>query len=148
MALEHRVDESLFSYRPLNQALREIRLVQLSSDFQFTKDGEMVPSLKLHHTFLDTKNSPQYVALSYNWGTGPKAVVLVEDEGRPAREIVVSANLLDALCHFATLSDQNLDAVRRTFWVDQLCINQTDNDEKSHQVRMMVDQLTKKPYMC
>ncbi|KAL8645754.1 MAG: hypothetical protein Q9226_007158, partial [Calogaya cf. arnoldii] len=137
--LDRSVDQGRFAYRPLNQGRREIRLVQLGSELQAANDGKRVPLLRMHHTFFDEEEMPQYIALSYTWGTGPKGMVLVEDEGRAARGVLVSTNLLDALCYFATLVDQNLDSVRRIFWIDQLCINQNDKHEKSHQVRMMTD---------
>lgn len=136
--LDRSVDQGQFVYRPLNQGRREIRLVQLSSEFQAASDGELVPLLQMHHAFFDGEDLPRYIALSYTWGSGPKGIVLVEGEGRPRREIRVSTNLLDALCHFARLSDPRLDAVGPIFWIDQLCINQNDKHEKSHQVRMMV----------
>ena len=136
--LDRSVDQGQFVYRPLNQEPREIRLVQLSSEFQAASDGKLVPLLQMRHAFFDGEQMPQYIALSYTWGTGPKGIVLVKDEERPAREVLVSTNLYDALCHFARLSDPTLDAVGQIFWIDQLCINQNDNDEKSHQVRMMV----------
>ncbi|KAL8850405.1 MAG: hypothetical protein Q9221_004637 [Calogaya cf. arnoldii] len=137
--LDRSVDQGQFVYRPLNQGRREIRLVQLGSEYQVANDRKRIPLLQMHHAFFDGEQMPQYIALSYTWGTGPKGIVLVEDEGRPAREVLASTNLLDALCHFARLSDPEQDDVVRTFWIDQLCINQNDNYEKSHQVRMMTD---------
>ncbi|KAL8991679.1 MAG: hypothetical protein Q9169_007753 [Polycauliona sp. 2 TL-2023] len=139
--LSKSVDQAHLAYRPLHQARREIRLVQLGPNFQSASNGDRVPLLRMHHAFFhgETEQLPQYIALSYTWGTGPKNIVLIEDEGRPARELPVSRNLLDALCHFAGLVDEDLDALKRVFWVDQLCINQNDNDEKSDQVRMMTN---------
>ncbi|KAL8991089.1 MAG: hypothetical protein Q9169_007951, partial [Polycauliona sp. 2 TL-2023] len=135
------VDEAQFTYRPLHKGRREIRLVQLSSELQTASSGDRVPLLRMHHASFDkeAQDLPEYIALSYTWGTGTKSIVLVEDEGRPALEVLVSKNLLDALCHFASLSNQDMDVLKRIFWIDQLCINQSDDDEKSEQVRMMTD---------
>ena len=133
--LDKSVDQGQYVYKPLDQGRREIRLVELSSEFQAASNGERVPLLLMHHAFLDEEVPPQYYALSYTWGTGPKAVVLVADEEMLAREVLVSTNLRDSLCHFARLLHPKQGDM---FWVDQLCIKQNDNEEKCHQVKMMV----------
>ncbi len=79
--IEKTVEHDHFIYRPLDQELREIRLVQLSCELQVASNGKSLPSLRIHHASFDGKNLPQYTALSYTWGTGPKGIVLVEDEG-------------------------------------------------------------------
>ncbi|KAL9038464.1 MAG: hypothetical protein Q9180_003120 [Flavoplaca navasiana] len=137
--LKKSTEQHHFTYKPLDQERREIRLVQLSRELRVARNGKSVPSLRMHHASFDGENLPQYTALSYTWGTGRKGVVLIEYEGLPAREVQVSTNLLDALCHFARLSDQALETVSRAFWIDQLCINQNDKDEKNHQVAMMTE---------
>ena len=133
--LDKSVNQGQYIYKPLDQGRREIRLVELSSECQVASNGDRVPLLLMHYAFFDEEVLPQYSALSYTWGTGPKAIVLVEDEKIPAREVLISTNLLDALYHFARLLHPKQGAL---FWIDQLCINQNDNNEKSHQVRMMV----------
>ncbi|KAL8883267.1 MAG: hypothetical protein Q9192_007300 [Flavoplaca navasiana] len=139
LEMEKSVEQDHFTYRPVDQNRREIRLVQLGRELRVASNGQSVPSLRMHHAFLDGENLPQYTALSYTWGTGINGVVFIEYEGMPAREVQVSTNLLDALCHFARLSDQSLETVRPVFWIDQLCINQNDKDEKNHQVAMMTE---------
>ncbi|KAL8881983.1 MAG: hypothetical protein Q9198_000928 [Flavoplaca austrocitrina] len=133
------VEHDHFTYRPLHQERREIRLVQLSCELQVASNGKSVPSLRMHHASFDGEDLPEYTTLSYTWGTGLKGIVFIEDEGKPARKLLVSTNLLDALCHFARLPDQSLETVRPVFWIDQLCINQNDKDEKNHQVAMMTE---------
>ncbi|KAL8978794.1 MAG: hypothetical protein Q9205_005715 [Flavoplaca limonia] len=133
------VEHDQFIYRPLDQERREIRLVQLSRELLVANNGKSVPSLRMHHASFDGEYLPLYTALSYTWGTGLEGVALIEYEEMPAREVQVSTNLLDALCHFARLSDQTLETVRRVFWIDQLCINQKNKGEKNHQVGMMTE---------
>ena len=79
-----------------------------------------------------------YVALSYVWGaaTHVKEVML---NGRP---IGVAANLWQALRDLrmhCQLRDNGLRSGEpcRTFWIDALCINQNDEEEKSSQVAQM-----------
>lgn len=69
--------------------------------------------------------------MSYSWGDAadPK---LIQVNGRI---VEVRRNLYDAL---QALSDEIVDDPL-ILWADALCINQNDNDEKSHQVGMMRD---------
>lgn len=68
-----------------------------------------------------------YCGLSYCWGSVQRdAAILVDGFKFP-----VTSNLLNAL--------QNLRKPRTTFiiWIDQICINQEDHRERSHQVSIM-----------
>ena len=124
------VEHDHFTYRRLDPGRCEIRLVQLSRELRVASNGKSVPSLRMYHASSDGEYLPQYTALSYTWGADLEGFALIEYEEMTAREVQVSTNLLDALCHFARLSDQTLENVRRVFWIDQLCINQNDKDEK------------------
>lgn len=77
-----------------------------------------------------------FTALSYVWGDGaqPFAMGVVPDD----RTIPLTTSLHNAL---RNLRDCN-DVQPKTFWADQICINQVDNEEKSHQVAQM-DQVYK-----
>ncbi|KAG9497278.1 hypothetical protein J7337_012073 [Fusarium musae] len=69
----------------------------------------------------------RFEALSYAWGDD-----ITEHELKCSGHIIgVMANLHDALL------DLRLPTQRRVLWVDALCINQADNDEKSKQIRLM-----------
>lgn len=74
-------------------------------------------------------DKPEYEALSYVWGSesAPASIQLAN------RTVPVSPTVHDALLRLR-LPDQN-----RALWVDQLCINQQDLDEKMRQVRLMRD---------
>lgn len=74
-------------------------------------------------------HNPSYEALSYTWGS---------DSAFPSRQIICSGdsipitkNCYDALC---TLK-RNFKV--RSIWVDAICIKQTDNTEKGHQLPLM-----------
>ncbi|KAK4101241.1 hypothetical protein N658DRAFT_471647 [Parathielavia hyrcaniae] len=73
-------------------------------------------------------NTPAYTALSYRWwGKYPFARVIVEPEGR---YIDIGESLAVCFAH--------LDALVGTkVWIDALCINQADDEEKSRQVARM-----------
>ncbi|KAL8382110.1 hypothetical protein RB595_006074 [Gaeumannomyces hyphopodioides] len=83
-------------------------------------------------TFIETPvDDPiePYIALSYTWGTGaPTDGVITSDDD----ELRVTPSL------YAFLNKAIRSNLReRFFWIDQLCINQADNAEKSAQVAIM-----------
>lgn len=93
----------------------------------------------------DLEADPVYQALSYTWDSAyhlPQGEGNAEGESKPprltfvvcnGRKVEVTRNLFDALAEFRKREDvQNL-------WVDALCINQTDNAERSKPVLLMGD---------
>ena len=71
--------------------------------------------------------SPRYQALSYTWGQPQRSDrVLVNDRFY----INVTPNLLSALVQLRSKKSV-------TIWIDAICINQEDIDERSAQVRLM-----------
>lgn len=96
----------------------EIRLLRLLP-------GEWLDDLEA--TLYHADRLQQYSALSYAWGST-----------RRSNRIVVNGKV-----HAITFNlDRALRAVRRQtapiiIWVDSICINQDDADEKSHQVGLM-----------
>ena len=77
-----------------------------------------VPLHRVEHT---------YEALYYCWGDPNNKFDIICN----GRRLAVTANLYDAL---QALRDEQKS---RVLWADAMCINQTDNVEKSHQVRSM-----------
>ncbi|KAK0716157.1 heterokaryon incompatibility protein-domain-containing protein [Lasiosphaeris hirsuta] len=109
-------------YTPLNTQNKETRLLLLhagSSDEPIQCSLQVV---SLHH-------GPQYEALSYVWGS-QHSNTSIDLSGQPFR---VTPNL------HAALKRLRLAGSQRTLWVDAVCINQADNDEKAAQVAMMSD---------
>jgi hypothetical protein len=105
-------------YRPLEDSLQFTRLLTLSR----TSDGKII--CFLDHVQL--ANLPEYTALSYCWGSCDDTRSVFVN----AIERQVTRNLYDALerLHHKQIS---------RLWVDALCINQEDNQEKGHQVQLM-----------
>ena len=110
-----------YSDCPINP-MTEIRIIELlppvSSDPR-----------ALHCNLLTAKLSdrPSYEALSYAWGEA----VFPETLQLPGGSRAITANLAAALRELRLL-----DRSRR-LWVDAVCINQSDNSEKGHQVALM-----------
>jgi hypothetical protein len=78
-------------------------------------------------SLLDSGRTHPYEALSYVWGPeNNEQSIYVGDHELPVR-----VNLYKALSH---LQDCFVD---RYLWIDAICINQDDNDEKGQQVQSM-----------
>ncbi|VUC31337.1 unnamed protein product [Clonostachys rosea] len=108
-------------YDALGVDRRQIRLVRLP--LAPAADSPLVCALE---TFNRT-TCPEYVALSYTWGS--------EASSRPL-------TINDKECRVSPTVDQALREICRQgaasyLWVDQICINQHDNEEKNEQVLQM-----------
>lgn len=78
-----------------------------------------------------TSTVPAFEAVSYTWGHHAKVSTLrIQDA---AGHIALTANLSEALPHVSE------HCSTRRLWIDQLCINQADDIEKSHQVGLMAE---------
>jgi len=76
-----------------------------------------------------------YYALSYVWGDEslPHRAAVVDGAGMQLGIVWLTQNLRDAICSLRELSELSI----QSYWIDQICINQRDLEEKSRQVRMM-----------
>ncbi len=112
----------MYQYSPLEESKGEIRLLELySGDF----DDDINCSIR-HATLSSTL---EFTALSYTWGD-PKICKAILVGGQIFE---VTVNLFDALRHLRSSQDT------QTLWVDAVCINQGDTDERSKQVLRMRD---------
>ncbi|KAI1324202.1 heterokaryon incompatibility protein-domain-containing protein [Xylariaceae sp. FL0255] len=87
---------------------------------------------------MPDKPCPKYEAVSYTWGqSGGAKPVYVVPEGREVSEEVMTlkirTNLSSALRHLRH-TDRS-----RTLWIDALCINQDDLQERDSQIKRMGD---------
>lgn len=123
-------------YTSLDSSERQIRLLSVLLN-EVAPGSEQSSSLvccdlSIHSLNHDTP--PSYTALSYVWGppstmsgSGDDTLV-VNGETIPARE-----NLLSALRSFQRRKDTAF------LWVDAVCINQDDLEEKMTQIKLMGD---------
>ncbi|KAJ4388133.1 hypothetical protein N0V93_008738 [Gnomoniopsis smithogilvyi] len=111
-----------FDYKPINLSENTIRILRLHS-------GKYYDEIKceLIEIPLDQEKIISYDALSYTWGDQPVQEPIVLDK----KEALVTRNLDEALRCI------RLDDKDKYLWVDALCINQTNDEEKSHQVARM-----------
>ncbi|KAM0553188.1 hypothetical protein ACHAPJ_007475 [Fusarium lateritium] len=110
----------MFIYNSLARDTLEIRLVRLTE----SPVPDTRISLELRHASIDDGN---YSALSYVWG----------DMGNPVEISVNAALFLIGKNLYLGLKQLRDNDMCDWIWVDSLCIQQTDVEEKSHQVGLM-----------
>jgi hypothetical protein len=112
-----------YTYSRLGEVPFQIRLLTLKPAEEWSADLDC----DLESTVFES--APRYEALSYTWG-----------DARNRQDILINGK-------FSTITENLGVALRyirqkdasRTLWVDALCINQSDVDECSQQVRRMLD---------
>ncbi|KAL6897556.1 heterokaryon incompatibility domain-containing protein [Trichoderma evansii] len=114
---------------PLNHSNSEIRVLQIQPGF-----SDSPIRCKFHVTTLDNLDV-SYEALSYAWGTDSQHTshedIYFGDDDDDTQKVGVTPPLANALRRLRLLNEP------RHVWADALCINQTDDHEKSLQVSIM-----------
>lgn len=106
----------------LDVVQEQIRILHLEPGW-----GSTPISCTIHRISLTSHPPPKYEALSYTWGD-PKAT----------REIIVNGYLVNVTFNlYSALYRLRQSEEMRVLWVDALCINQTDVDERGQQVGLM-----------
>jgi len=111
-----------FSYKPLGFEGDCIRILTIKRGRDDSDD--LVCSLE--HFPLASIHKTPYAALSYTWGNAHE-LRTIECEGAALK---ITENLHDALQHLRS-------SKHRYFWIDQICINQRDLEERNKQVQLM-----------
>jgi Heterokaryon incompatibility protein (HET) len=115
---------------------KDIRLLQI-------RPGGAGDTINLSICTTPVDSVPAYIALSYTWGD-PRSTCPVICDGK---ELHVTQNLKEALWQLRHAQSQHKFEGPFSmwsghhglpyFWIDAICINQSDDDEKSHQVALM-----------
>jgi hypothetical protein len=113
-------DPSVFVYDKLPTAY-SFRLIKIT--------GER-PYMKCEVKTFSLQDFEPYQALSYCWGSSTQNSSIRCNE----RKLKISSSLKEGLHR---LHDYTRKSGREWFWVDQICINQHDNAERTQQVRIM-----------
>ena len=118
-------------YRPLETERKEIRLVVIAP--RAANPNDDLPHLSVDYTTLTDPRHIRFEALSYTWGdmTDSEPIVITNDEQTDSVKVMISGNLQRALLRLRH------DEIPRVFWVDLLCINQTNKKERAEQVALM-----------
>ncbi|KAK4494826.1 hypothetical protein PRZ48_014182 [Zasmidium cellare] len=121
------MSQETFGHQPLDDTRQQIRLLR------FTNHDKEEPACELSK--VDISSAPPYAAISYTWGSP-------QDQ----RRIAINGKSFDVWqnCHYAlTQIAPHLQGGLGYFWLDSICINQNDLDEKALQVEMMADIYTR-----
>ncbi|PVH85219.1 HET-domain-containing protein, partial [Cadophora sp. DSE1049] len=114
----------LYIYQPLT-APDTIRLINVLP----SKAADNDKNLECIFSVVSLADNPDFVALSYTWGDSAFTKTLVCGEG----VLHITKNLHAALLQFRR-PDRPL-----AIWADAVCINQSDDAEKSLQIPLMAD---------
>lgn len=112
----------------LNSSQQEIRVLALHP-------ANFHDPIKCTLETVSLKNCPHFNALSYVWGDSRLRGDIILN-GVP---VTVTSNLETALRHLRSHPKHHVDTTAIPLWVDAVCINQEDFDERNEQVRMMKD---------
>jgi hypothetical protein len=117
-------DIRFFQHQPLRHDPQNpmIRVLEL-----FPGTGEKGDLLRCTLLHVSLSDNPEYDAVSYCWGRSPERRFILCDEAL----LDVTENLS------ALLFRLRLPHESRYLWADSLCINQSDPEERSQQVRLM-----------
>jgi hypothetical protein len=111
------MEKPLYQHQPLSPG--QIRVLKLLPD-----SLSRMKHVDLKKAFI----SAPYYALSYSWGASAETFPFACD----GRNLPVRQNLLQALSRLNDIVDGSI-------WIDAMCINQNDDEEKMAQIQMMTD---------
>ncbi|KAJ2986965.1 hypothetical protein NUW58_g4773 [Xylaria curta] len=121
----------------LRAPAREIRLLDLVST---TASGDLQGRVRR----FSASDKPSFVSVSHVWGEAKSARPMYLESGCGTKTVRISSNLesflIGVLCHDANSLPQLWeDGSRLPMWIDMICINQVDAEEKASQIPLMRD---------
>ena len=134
-ALQPASGENVYTYESLDRA-GDFRVMRLSA--VLTMDGHI--QFDLITACLDSKDLPKYTALSYAWGrTYTNSSHLTDVVMCHGQRLQVTATLNQALHRICETHRRSGSRSPMLLWVDSICINQVDLEERRRQVQQMAD---------
>ena len=116
-----------YQFKALDAEAESIRLMYLLPD-----EPSADIRIDLVHTLLKEEDVPKYEALSYAWGeTDTPEVIYVGHKGD--NTIAVTRSLYQALPYLRYRDNP------RVLWIDAICVDQQNLEERGHQVERMGD---------
>ncbi|KAK2003956.1 heterokaryon incompatibility protein [Colletotrichum falcatum] len=110
-------------YQPLISTT-DIRLLTLLP-------GDFDDPIKCHLSLSSTASMINYDAISYTWATEDGEMKWTECITLNGQEFLVTPNCMMALRHVRSRG------AKKVIWIDAVCLNQKDVEERGHQVRLM-----------
>jgi hypothetical protein len=118
-------DNTIFKHQPLDQSEPSIRLVHLLSSLS--------PSGRIQCAITHATVHARYTCLSYRWGNPQPSYPIMID----GKTFSIGQNLFDFLATTRTKATSDVFTYLGPYWIDALCINQSNVVERNHQVRQM-----------
>jgi hypothetical protein len=120
-----------YIYNALDISKKKIRLVSIFRGESYHWAPIEGDSFGCAISMFEIDQAPPYVALSYTWGSLTDTRIILIN----GKQFAVRENLYDFLETFS----QNKRERHRYLWIDQICIDQVNTQERNHQVGMMAD---------
>lgn len=119
---------SRYCYSPLSASADNIRLLRLMPYANENREKTKLQCELFEYSLQDLgQRTHLFEALSYTWGGEQRPCsITIKDQS-----LDVTANLYTALLH---LRDRSLE---RILWIDAICIDQNNLEERSQQVQLM-----------
>ena len=89
--------------------------------------------ITIQNDVLSKSQIPKYEALSYAWGSNEISVDICVEELEEVRTLAVTLNLAEALQYLRH------EEKSRILWIDAICVDQQNVEERGHQVSRMAD---------
>ena len=112
------------TYSPLDDSVDSIRLLSIHPKLDW---DDTIRCDLIHSTF---REKPVYSALSYAWGNADETHTIQIN----GASFLIRQHLFEALQNFRT---RDTFEIGKLYWIDAICINQEDPDERSKQVALM-----------
>ncbi|KAF2189134.1 HET-domain-containing protein [Zopfia rhizophila CBS 207.26] len=126
-----------FQYSQLNADRQEIRLVKVKNPSEACGEAG---NIQLDMETVSLLDHPSFITLSYVWGLPSRT----EPVNCNQQRLMVTTNLLTALFCLIDCFNPSKDGLFKIhayspIWIDGLCINQDDLEEKQSQIPLMKD---------
>ncbi|KAF4546265.1 Heterokaryon incompatibility protein [Lasiodiplodia theobromae] len=121
-----------FEYQPIDTSNNEIRVIYLQA-LEHPQGPADEPVIRCTLENARLGRGLRYTALSYVWGD-PNITKPISVNGRP---FPATVNLQTALRQLALELRDQYSTKEMCLWVDAICINQSDQAEKTQQVSLM-----------
>lgn len=133
-----------FPYQHLPRPKTDIRQLIILPKKPNEPSGPIIAKFKIGSLKQpSTEKLPEYEALSYVWTSDRKGKIRIYDgKERKLYPVSISKDLESCLRKL------RYDDRTRCIWVDSLCINQVDDDEKSYQVSIMGEIYALASHVC
>lgn len=121
-----------YQYTPL-ESKRHIRLLEISPRWKLLPPASSIftfPVVKVKYVSVD--DDIEFETISYAWGDSTR-VGSLPIAGTEGQHIALTQSLVGALPHLFR------ECRTGALWIDQICINQGDVQERERQVAMMGD---------